>query len=223
MQKKIIFICLFISQLSFAQNMDYRNTFTLSSGRSLFSSIRGTAKSNSDTLSFTDGRVRALPTLQGTWDFALTDWFSLGLGASYNQATVSFNDVTIKKISTTSIGSASAKIARTSFALRGLFHYGKGKFDLYSGGRLGIGIWYGSIGATVNDALFTDLLSTIGIGDNFVTRRINGTRLRGGYVLPQVQFIPFGMRYYVTDNIGVNGELAIGAPYYISLGANYRF
>ncbi len=223
MQKKIIFICLFISHLGFSQNMDYRNTFGVSFGRSLFASVRGTAKSNSDTLSFTDGRIRVSPTVQGTWDFGLKDWFSLGVAASYNQATVAFNDVTIKKISSKNIGSASAKVARTSFAVRALFHYGKGKFDLYSGGRLGIGIWYGKIGATVNDDLFTDLLSTVGASNNFITDRLNGSKLRGGFVLPQVQFIPFGMRYYVTDNIGVNGEVAIGAPYYISLGANYRF
>ena len=222
MSKKILFICLIISQLSFAQNMDTRNTFSLSSGRSLFASARGTATPN-DTLKFTDGKIHASPTIQGTWDFAVTDWFSVGLAASYNQATVAFNDITIKKITSKSIGSASAKISRTSFAARILFHYGKGKFDLYSGGRLGVGIWYGKAGATINDALFTDLLSTIGVGSNFITSRLNGTKLRGGFALPQVQVITFGMRYYITDNLGVNGEVAIGAPYYVSLGASYRF
>ena len=222
MKKILLFITLIISQLSFAQNMETRNTFTLSSGRSLFAAARKTAIPN-DTLKFTDGKVHASPTIQGTWDFAVNDWLSVGLAASYNQATVAFNDITIKKITSKPIGNASAKVARTSLAARVLFHYGKGKFDLYSGGRLGVGLWYGKVGATINDALFTDLLSTVGIGNNFITSRLNGKKLRGGFALPQVQVIPFGMRYYITDNLGVNGEVAIGAPYYVNLGASYRF
>jgi hypothetical protein len=41
--------------------------------------------------------------------------------------------------------------------------------------------------------------------------------------MPQVQLIAFGLRGYLTENIGLNGELALGSPYFASVGINFRF
>lgn len=222
MKKSIIIIALFaIMQNALAQNMDYRNTISLSSGRSLFVALRGLEAKPTDELTFKDGKASATPTFQGTYDFAVNDWFSVGLAASYNNAKISFTDITYKGKVT---GEANATLARTSLAARFLFHYGKGKWDLYSGGRIGAGIWYAKVGADINDELLSELLGSFeAFTPSFITNRLDGKSTRTGFVLIQAQVIPFGARYYITDNIGVHAEVAVGAPYFATIGANYRF
>jgi hypothetical protein len=222
MKKSIIIIALFaIMQSSFAQNMDYRNAVSLSSGRSLFVSLRGLEAKPSADLSFAGGKATATPTIQGAYDFAVNDWFSVGLAASYNNTKIDFTNITYKgKVA----GDANATVARTSLAARLLFHYGKGKWDLYSGGRLGVGIWYTKVSADINDELLTDLIGSFETYiPGFLSNRLNGKNVRNGFPLVQLQVIPFGARYYITDNIGVHGELGVGAPYFATIGANYRF
>ncbi len=223
MKKSIIFIALLtIMQYSFAQNLDYRNTISFSSGRSLFVSLRGLeAKSTNSELSFTGGKASATPTFQGAYDFAVNDWLSVGLAAAYNNTKIDFTNITYKGKVT---GNANATIARTSLAARVLFHYGKGKFDLYSGGRIGVGIWTAKLGTDINDDLLTDLLGSFDTYvPGFIKNRLNGKSTRTGFPLIQAQIIPFGARYYITDNIGAHAEIAFGAPYFATIGANCRF
>jgi opacity protein-like surface antigen len=179
------------------------------------------AKPSTD-LTFTGGKATATPTIQGAYDFALADWFSVGLAASYNNTKIDFTNITYKgKVA----GDANATVARTSLAARALFHYGnKGRWDLYSGVRIGAGIWYAKVGADINDELLTDLIGSFDtFVPSFLTDRLSGQNVRTGFVLFQAQIIPLGARYYITDNIGVHAELGVGAPYYATIGANYRF
>jgi hypothetical protein len=221
MKNQILVILIAISQCCLAQNLDFRNNVSFSSGRSLFSSLRGTNATPSGDLKFTDGKVKATPTFQLAYDFQVNNWFSIGVAGTYNQATISFTDVKyLNKV----IGTANAKVSRTGLSIRPLFHYGKGKLDLYSGGRLGVGFWYGKIGTNVDDALFSDLLSSIGVDTpGFITSRLSATNLRGGFPLPQVQLIPIGAKYYFTDNFGAHLETGLFGAYYVTIGADMRF
>jgi hypothetical protein len=222
MKKLLFIIALASSQLIFAQNMEFRNNLSLQSGTSLFSFLRRAEVTPGTDIKFTGGNVKAIPTIQGAYDFAVNDWLSVGLAGSYNRATLSFNDISTQgKV----IGNASVKVARTSLAVRLLGHYGRGKWDVYSGGRLGGAFWYGKVSTDINEELVTDLISSVNsdLIPGFLKNRLTGPKLGGGYPMLQLQVIPIGARYYFTDNFGANAELAFGAPYFFSLGANYRF
>jgi hypothetical protein len=130
----------------------------------------------------------------------------LGGAVSYNSANVdaknySWTDANDK----TSLTDYTLKVSRITVGARALFHYGNaGKIDMYSGIRLGVGIWN------------TDLKAT---NPNFTSDEVDN--LRSG-ALPQIQIIPFALRGYVTDNIGIGFETAIGSPYMASLQLTYR-
>ncbi len=44
-----------------------------------------------------------------------------------------------------------------------------------------------------------------------------------GRTVLRIQLVAFGMRGYFTDNIGANIEFAIGSPYFVTGGLNFRF
>ena len=73
---------------------------------------------------------------------------------------------------------------------------------MYSGVRVGMTNWVGKSDSSDSSNDF--------FGDDF----------SGWSFAPQL--IAFGMRYYVTDNIGLSFETAVGAPHFLSVGANYR-
>jgi hypothetical protein len=73
---------------------------------------------------------------------------------------------------------------------------------MYSGFRLGAAV-YGLNVETTNQSIEEDL----------------GT----GFTLPSVQIIPFALRGYITENIGISFETAILGPHALALGLNYRF
>ncbi|MEM6696926.1 MAG: hypothetical protein AAF599_00920, partial [Bacteroidota bacterium] len=41
-------------------------------------------------------------------------------------------------------------------------------------------------------------------------------------IVPTGQIIPFALRAYLSENLGLSFELGIGAPHAIALGVNYR-
>ncbi|MFB1004309.1 MAG: hypothetical protein QMC70_09275, partial [Bacteroidia bacterium] len=98
---------------------------------------------------------------------------------------------------------ATTKVSRLNIALRPLFHYGDGdRLDLYSGIR--VGYLMRNVETETNDELLNVL------GD------LDGNRFALGLV-------PFGMRYFFTDNLGVNMDLQIGTPYVVSGGIAFTF
>lgn len=141
------------------------------------------------------GGYSSVPVMQLSYDYMVTDFLSAGVAGSYQQ--YKFSDETGKIV-----------LKRMNFALRALFHYGKSdKIDMYSGVRLGMTNWGFNYDVPTDDPTL-DLLQ----GDN---------KLTGFHFSPQL--IAFGIRGYFTDNIGANLEFAIGAPYYMMGGVNYRF
>lgn len=143
----------------------------------------------------TIGGYSTIPVMQLSYDYMITDFLSAGAAGSYQQ--YKFSDNTGKIV-----------LKRMNFALRALFHYGKSdKLDMYSGIRLGMTNW--------------GLDYDVSTGDPTLEALQSSNSLTGFHFSPQL--VAFGVRGYFTDNIGANLEFAIGAPYYMMGGVNYRF
>ncbi len=222
----IAYLLLVLNQGIVAQNMDFKNTLTLHYGVSVFNAFNGSFSAFSgDTLQHQGGGFSRVPTLGVAWDAAVAKWFSIGVAASYNNAKLTMNQASFLN---QPLGDVDIKVSRTTFAARFLLHYAnKNRFDCYSGFRLGIGIWKPQVSTEITpiqaesiiNAAFEGSGTTVTFGDDLINRIPN----KVSFVAPQMQFILFGIRGFLTENIGVNGELAFGSPYFLSLGANYRF
>ncbi|MES2590939.1 MAG: hypothetical protein V4608_03555 [Bacteroidota bacterium] len=108
MKKKIIiaFTLTIISMVSIAQNTKGDGVLTVGTSVSFFGS----------------------KPFNATYDYALTNRFSLGVAGNY-----------------TNRHNAAGNLSRTNLAARALYHIiEESNFDLYTGGRLGISIWEGS-------------------------------------------------------------------------------
>lgn len=91
---------------------------------------------------------------------------------------------------------------RTNIGIRGLFHLGHSvNRDPYLGFRAGVSIWDGSSNSKFSEnGLFT---------------------FHAGDVLPSIQMI-VGTRYLFADWLGLNTELALGSPYFFSIGLSCK-
>lgn len=235
----LVFTCAIFGNALFAQNADFKNTFSVHYGASIFNAVKGdiTGKTNPgalDSIKYTSGALSNVPTIGIAWDHGIKKWFSLGLAASYNQGKASVTDLEVRNNKGTfdKLGNYSITIPRTTVAARFLFHYGnKKRMDCYTGFRVGVGIW--SVKTTGNIDKETLRKAINGLKDElnasqadnlpYLDKIETDIKTKGYFVLPQVQLIIFGIRGYVTEHIGINAELAAGSPYFASFGANYRF
>lgn len=184
-----------------AQNGDYKQNIYVGAGFSLvgglFDALGGTGTESFSTTS--------LPAIQLNYDYALTPKLSAGAAFSYQGFGFDVTDYTFLDDSLNlTTESFSGNVNRTNIAARVLFHYGNNeKLDMYSGVRLGMTNWK------------TSSESTSGAVSDFF-----GDGFSGWSFAPQL--IAFGLRYYVTDNIGLSFESTLGAPHFLSAGVNYR-
>jgi hypothetical protein len=208
MKKYLLLTLVFVLGLTMnaaAQNGEFKNTISASAGLNIFQFFNLISDySDETTVNF---NAHATASYGLTYDYGVTKWFSIGLGGAYNKFSLSADEITIDKGDGTSYtGPIDAKVSRTNIGIRPLFHYGNGgRVDMYSGFRLGANIWKGSVDSDDPD---------IDTGD------IN-SRLRSS-ASPNFQFIPFGLRGYVTKNLGLGFELAFGAPHYAAFQLSYR-
>jgi hypothetical protein len=216
----------------FAQNEDFKNTISAHFGVSFFNFIKDDFTSKqTDSIKFSSAGLSNVPTLGIAWDYGVAKWFSVGIAGSYNQGKASVKDLEVFSKQTgkfEKIGDFAVTIPRTTLAARFLFHYGNAKrFDCYTGFRVGAGLWSVKIKGDIDEEALSTAIDGInkelGLPEAIPIDIPNKIKGRASFVLPQVQFIPFGIRGYVTENIGINGELAVGSPYFLSIGANYRF
>ena len=189
------------STSTYAQSADYKSNVYLGAG---FSAIGGFVDAFGTALGGTGSSTsKSLPALQVNYDYGVTNWLSVGAGISYQNFSIDVEDYTFfddsLNLTTESFG---VNANRLVAGARIMFHYANdGKIDLYSGLRL-----------------------------NYKTMKVTSTGTDTNLSLDAfevalpfgVQIVAFGARFYVTDNIGLSAELAIGAPHFLSLGANYR-
>ncbi len=150
-------------------------------------------------ISAADGRASSTPGLAGMFDYGISDRFSLGAAYNFQQFTVKFSSYVDNNGNTVN-GDFKYSLTRNNVGLRALFHFGDNDdLDTYAGARFGYTIWKTNTNAP-----------GLALTDNFFKSRL----------WPQALF---GMRYYFTENIGVNAEFAIGPPYYMMFGLNFRF
>lgn len=224
--KKYFFVLSFVSCIitSFAQNEDYQHVVSVQSGVSLFSPFRGTVKPSNEpadtTVSFSSGKMQNFPQLNIGYDYGVVKWFSIGGAVSYNKVGLDLKDVTYNKKE--KLGDVTLNVSRLTLGARALFHYGNtNRIDMYSGVRLGVGIWTVKVSSSALDDKLDEVLKEA--GGSGLWRSLLGNRVKGSFPMLQAQVILFGLRGYVTENIGINGELSVGSPYFASIGVNYRF
>lgn len=176
-----------------AQSEEYRSTISVNAGLSLAGALFNLTDAVTDDDNF---RVNTLPALQVNYDHGINKWFSIGGGASYQTMVIETkpDEGPVNR----------ARVNRTNVGIRPLFHYGNSdKLDMYSGVRLS----YLNTGLKVVDGESGEF-EDIDLG------------LLSGF---RAQLVAFGIRGYFNEHIGLNMEVAIGAPHYLSGGINYRF
>ncbi len=205
--------------LATAQNSDYKHTITLGTGAS-FLGVAVNNISGTDFASTLDDQLEGITNLNGlyegsaslpfgvNYDYGATNWFSIGGGIAFQRFNNEISDLSYTRAEdneSIDIATATIDINRINVAARVLFHYGnKGKIDMYSGLRLGVTNWGTKVEAS-NPALEEDLNATSFIG-----------------LVPSVQLIPFALRGYITENLGLSFETGIGTPHFFAIGLNYR-
>lgn len=233
----IIFTFSLLGNTLFAQNADFKHTISVQYGASIFNFAKGeiTGKltpDQKDSIKFSTAKFTHIPTIGLTWDYGVKKWFSIGLAASYTQAKAAVTNLEVRNNNGTfdKLGDFSITVPRTTLATRLLFHYGnKGRIDCYSGFRFGVGLWSVKTSSNIDRANLSKaidgLVNEIGTSASEQGLENISTTLKTktSFALFQAQLILFGLRGYVTENIGISSELALGSPYYFSLGANYRF
>lgn len=181
-----------------AQKSEGTSVATLGLGYSFFNNI---IKNSLE--SYTDLEVKSVPTIAFSFDHSLTDNFSIGVAGAYQNVSGEFTNTYFDENFDSQTETAKTTISRINLAIRPLFHYGSSdKLDMYSGLRVGYLIRNVTIDSDDPNGDF--------LGD------LDGNRFALGLV-------PFGFRYFFTDNLGMNMDLQIGTPYVVSGGIAFQF
>ena len=170
----------------------------------------GLAYSMYNTFEVVNGlEIKAIPVINGMYDYGLSEIISIGGAISYQHISQSYSKV----ISVTSAGANKMasfvdEYNRTNVAFRLLVHKERGEqFDFYTGLRIGMTFWgyrFGSLNGYDGGKII--------IFDRPYEKK--GT-LKFQAVL--------GARVYVSEDWGINGEVALGPSYFANLGVSYRF
>jgi hypothetical protein len=144
------------------------------------------------------------PALVINYDRFVTNWLSIGAGFARQSMSIKFYDY-IDNNNVLQTGDFNADFKRSHVHLKALATWAKPKGDLYAGLRLGY-LWYKS------DLSFEKR-------DLKVLNKVDKLLQVGRPSLG----IPIGGRYFISDNIGLNAEINLGAPFIISGGLSFRF
>lgn len=191
----LVLFAIALALQGFSQNDDYKLTITGGVGLTL----SGALMTAVEGASLGTVEKTGLPNLELGLDYGVAKWFSVGLMGAYQSASLTEDfDGSVNEYT----------LSRMYIGTSLLFHYANsGRVDLFSGFRVGYKNWsYSStIDAGSTDEIDFDDLSFFGDGLG-------------------VQVLLFGLRGYVTENIGINVEvLGIGAPHLSSIGLSCRF
>lgn len=188
-----------------AQNADFKNTVSVNAGLNVFQFFKLLNNYSDETTQNLNAKATA--SFGASYDYGINKWFSIGLAGAYNKFALTADQLQVdREDGTTYQGPIDLKVARTNIGIRPLFHYGNsGRIDMYSGFRFGVNVW--------NVDLIAD--------DSLTPSDVNG-RISGNTATLNVQFIPFGLRGYVSKNFAIGFETAFGSPHYAALQLSYR-
>jgi hypothetical protein len=209
MKKQVIVLALLCASFSiFAQNEEYRSVVSANLGANAFGLLKGLVTAANEDLGGTT-TMTATPTFALSYDYGVNKWFSIGAHAAFNSLSIKTDRIEDANGSVKT-GDLKVTASRIPIQARALFHYGNsGRLDMYSGLSLGGSIWSGK----ASGSLVTEF-------ENSEDNPFRGVRSSG--FLPTGQLILFGLRGYITENIGIGFESTIGSPYFASLQLNYR-
>ena len=125
------------------------------------------------------------------------------------------------------LANATLDINKLNFSINGRYYYiNRSSVGLYSNLAFGISLW------TVKTAVSTDVLEklvnqyvSIGLVAEFINKTLdkyNSVSGKFNFTLENVQLTILGISKNM-GNFGLYGELAIGSPYFILMGLNYKF
>lgn len=125
------------------------------------------------------------------------------------------------------LANATLDINKLNFSINGRYYYiNNSNTGLYSNLAFGISLW------TVKTEVSTDILEklvnqyiSIGLIAEFINKTLdkyNSVSGKFNFTLENVQLTLLGLSKSM-GNFGVYGELAIGSPYFVLMGLNYKF
>lgn len=218
----VVFLNLLMVERSFSQMEVGRSIITIGVGKSFITSnIMFEAKEMADQIhQYVNPNIDApssyTPAMFGSYEYKSDSMkhFSIGVAVAYqrwNITTFSFIDPSQPFTNLNNLVVNPLSISRTSFAIRPLYHFSKSKcFDPYMGLSVGYNIWVNPIPIYFYDFSISDL--------NPESYSPKDTP-ESGFTIGML----FGLRGYITKNIGMNVELSFCAPYTVAFGFNYRF
>ena len=196
---------LFHSTTSKAQNQQGKSVVTVGAGSSLASLLFAFLKTVNNQSAGYAYTLTSTPVIIGAYDYAVADKFSIGAAFSYQTFAVGYTQYTYTNSQNIAItGDFTDRLTRINVGLRPLVHFGDDEhLDNYFGARISYTNWSYS---TTNPDPYYDF-----------TGNYSST------VKPIKVQVLYGIRYFFTDLIGINGEIAIGPSYYIMGGLNFKF
>jgi hypothetical protein len=189
---------------TFAQRDAGEKVFGLHLGGSLTGVFINASGSNmKDSGSVSSFSQNSRPMIALTFDAGLSERWSLGILIANQSFSGTFFDYTYTRLDGTAVTeTVTYKMNRNNISFAPKFHYNlkSDKLDMYLGLRFGFVFWNNDFKTTQSD--------------------FNPFGLVFGR--PNLGLVPFGMRFYANENFGGTFELALGAPYIISIGAQYK-
>lgn len=151
-----------------------------------------------------DIHVSATPSFYLGYDHQAYERVSLGAAIAYQRINAFYENYRYEQNGETITEDFGSKLTRLNFSARALYWYNtSASLQLYSGIRLGISNW--SADTNTGDPNFDP--------DRFINLAL------GAAVAPQL--ILLGINYPFNNHWSFGGELAVGAPYFISGGVGY--
>ncbi|MEA3450382.1 MAG: hypothetical protein U9Q83_00600 [Bacteroidota bacterium] len=96
----------------------------------------------------------------------------------------------------------------------------RNSFDFYLGGKLGFNAWSSKIQFDLVKDYVTEIIPYEYVTDLIFKKVPIGKTFRVAKFTYQ---LTLGADYFFSDNFGIKGELAFGAPYWTNFGLNFRF
>lgn len=204
--KKIttIIFCLINILPAFSQREAGEKVLGLHLGGSITSVIIGaTGRALQDSGILSSYSQNSRPMIAFTFDAGISERWSLGVLIANQGFSGSFFDYSYTRLDGTEITeNVSYKMNRNNISFAPKFHYNlkSDKLDMYIGLRLGFVFW----------------------NNNFETTQLDFNPFALVMGRPNLGLVPFGLRFYPNENFGGSFELALGAPYILSIGAQYK-